>query len=435
MIEFVSMVARVKSLVPAPIKNAYHFLQALFGALIFLSPSRAVKVIGVTGTDGKTTTVHLIHHILSESGKSASMISTVGAKIGDKSIDTGLHVTTPEPFKVQRLLRKIANSGSEYTVIEVTSHGLAQERVAFVKFFAGIITNITHEHLDYHKTYENYVASKAKLLNNVNYRVLNADDDSYEKLKEKGGGQLISYGINKSADFEARNIRLGKRNMEFEICCEQKRKRRETIKIKAPIAGKYNVYNILAAFAITKSLGVETKKAVAAVKNFQGIPGRMQYIDEGQGFDVIVDFAHTPQALKEALEALKQMKKGKLIAVFGSAGERDVGKRAMMGKVSAQLADGSIFTAEDPRSEDVNKIMSQIAEGALNAGGIANRTFWKIADRAEAINTAVQTLASEGDTVAIFGKGHEKSMNIGGVEYPWSDETIARNVLKLRLKK
>lgn len=232
MIEFVSMVARVKSLVPEPIKNAYHFLQALFGALIFLFPSRAVKVIGVTGTDGKTTTVHLIHHILSESGESASMISTVEAKIGDKSIDTGLHVTTPEPFKVQRLLRKIASSGSEYAVIEVTSHGLAQERVAFVKFFAGIITNITHEHLDYHKTYENYVTSKAKLLNNVNYRVLNADDDSYEKLKEKGGGQLVSYGINKSADFVAKNIRIGKRAVEFEICCERKREKMKRYQLR-----------------------------------------------------------------------------------------------------------------------------------------------------------------------------------------------------------
>ena len=435
MIEFVSMVARVKSLVPKPIKNAYHFLQALFGALIFLFPSRAVKVIGVTGTDGKTTTVHLIHHILSESGKSASMISTVEAKIGDKAIDTGLHVTTPEPFKVQSLLRKIANSGSEYAVIEVTSHGLAQERVAFVKFFAGVITNIAHEHLDYHKTYENYVGAKAKLLNNVNYRLLNADDDSYEGLKEKGGGQLVSYGIDKPADFVAKNIRIGKRAVEFEICCERKKGKSEVAAIKVGVSGKYNVYNILAAFAAARSLGIETKKAVVAISNFQGIVGRMQYIDEGQDFDVIVDFAHTPQALKEALETLGQSKKGKLIAVFGSAGERDVGKRAMMGKVATKFADESIFTAEDPRSEDVGKIMNQMAGGALNAGGVADRTFWKIADRATAINTAIGTLAGKDDVVGIFGKGHEKSMNISGVEYPWSDEKIARNALKLRLKK
>jgi len=433
-IEFVSMVARVKSLVPEPIKIAYHFFQALFGALIFFFPSRSVKIIGVTGTDGKTTTVHLIHHILSESGRSASMISTVEAKIGDKAIDTGLHVTTPDPLKVQYLLRKIANSGSEFAVLEVTSHGLAQERTAFVKFFAGIITNISHEHLDYHKTYENYVASKAKLIKDVSYRILNADEAYYEELKDKGGGQLLSFGIKNKADFAARNIKTTSKDVEFEISYKHKRKT-QTAGIKANIPGEFNVYNILAAFAITKCLGVDIKKITDAVSNFKGVPGRMQYIDEGQNFDVIVDFAHTPQALAWALKPLKQFKKGKIIAVFGSAGERDVGKRFMMGKVATEYADLAVFTAEDPRGESVNKIMNQIAQGATDTGGIADRTFWKIADRAQAINTAIGTLAAAGDIVAIFGKGHEKSMNIGGIEYPWSDEVIARNALKLMLKK
>jgi len=429
-----AMLTALKRLVPNPIKNTYHFLQALFGALIFFFPSNRTKVIGITGTDGKTTTVNLVHHILSESGKNSSMISTIGAKIGDKTIDTGLHVTTPDPFIVQRLLRKIADAGSEFAVLEVTSHGLAQERVAFVRFFAGVITNIAHEHLDYHKSYKNYFLSKAKLLNNVKYRILNADESSFKELKDLGGGQLVSFGVGKEADFKADNLRFRKKGVEFDIRYQDKKKKGK-LTIKSSIPGKFNVYNILAAFAVTKNLGIDEKKIKDAIEGFRGIEGRMQYIDEGQSFDVIVDFAHTPQALEETLKSLEPFKKGKIIVVFGSAGERDIGKREMMGKVASEHADISIVTAEDPRGEDVNKIIDQIAAGAISAGGIPNRTFWKIADRAEAINTAIQTLASNGDTVILFGKGHEKSMNIAGKEYPWSDEAIVRNALRKRSKK
>jgi UDP-N-acetylmuramoyl-L-alanyl-D-glutamate--2,6-diaminopimelate ligase len=429
------MFARAKKLVPEPVKNAYHFLQALFGALIFLFPSRKIKVIGVTGTDGKTTTVHLIYHILKEAGKKVSMISTVEARVGDKSIDTGFHVTTPDPIRVQSLLRKMVNARSEYAVLETTSHGLAQERVAFVQFFAGIITNVTHEHLDYHKTYENYLAAKAKLLRGVKFRILNADDPAFEGLKDQGSGQLVSFGLEQQADFIAKRIKLEKQSSEFEIDFTDKQKKNQKIKINLPLVGKYNIYNLLAAFATAVSLEVEPGEIASVITSFKGVPGRMQYIDEGQKFDCVIDFAHTPASLNTALEALNSFKRGKIIAVFGCAGERDKAKRPLMGKIATQLADYSIFTAEDPRGEKVNDIIEQIAKGALEVGGIPNRTFWKIADRAEAINTAIQTLASDGDTVAIFGKGHEQSMSIGGKEFPWSDEAVARNALQLKLKK
>ena len=429
------MLARAKKLVPEPIKNGYHRFQALIGALIFWFPSRKTKVIGVTGTDGKTTTVHLLHHILSESGKSTSMISTVEAKIRKASIDTGLHVTTPEPLKVQSLLRKIVNANSEYTVLETTSHGLVQGRVAFVKFFAGVVTNVTHEHLDYHKTYENYLSAKANILQGVKFRILNSDDASYEKLKDHGSGQLVSYGQKHEADFHAKNVTSSDRGLEFEICFSGRKKCSEKLKIKTNLIGEYNVYNILAAFATAVSLGIEAEQAAAAITSFKGVPGRMEYIDEGQKFDLFIDFAHTPASLEFALKTFNSFKRGKVIALFGCAGERDMAKRPMMGKIATEYADYSIFTAEDPRRESVSEIMEQIAKGALAAGGIPNRTFWKIADRVEAINTAIQTLASDGDIVAIFGKGHEKSMNIGGKEYPWSDEVIARNALKVKLAK
>ena len=428
------MLASFKKLVPEPIKKTYHFLQALLGALIFLFPSSRLKVVGVTGTDGKTTTVHLIHHILSEAGKRVSMVSTVSAKVRQKTIDTGLHVTTPDPIKMQYLLRKMVNAGSEYAILEVTSHGLAQERTAFVNFFAGVVTNVTHEHLDYHKTYENYLAAKAKLLSGVKFRILNVDDSSFGKLKEKGGGQFVGYGIKKGSDFQAKNIDLQAKGSNFEIQFNNK-KRHEKVSIKTKLEGEYNVYNILAAFALTYNLGLDPKQIADAISNFEGVVGRMQYINESQDFDVVVDFAHTPVGLERALQSLKSIKKGKLIAVFGSAGERDITKRSMMGKVSTELADVSVFTAEDPRYEDVNKIIDEIALGAKNAGGIANRTYRTIPDRAKAINYAIATLASPGDTVALFGKGHEKSMNISGKEYPWSDEKTARDALKILIKK
>jgi UDP-N-acetylmuramoyl-L-alanyl-D-glutamate--2,6-diaminopimelate ligase len=414
------MLSSLKKLVPEPIKNIYHFIQALLGALIFLFPSRKLKIIGVTGTDGKTTTTHLIHHILNKTGRKTSMLSTVEAKIGEEHIDTGLHVTTPNPFKVQYLLHKMRKAGSEFVVLETTSHGLAQSRVALVKFLVGIITNVTHEHLDYHKKYEKYLEAKIKILKGVDFRILNGDEPNFEKLKDQGSGQLISFGVNKEADFSAKKIRTEDKNLEFELTFTHKKKERMEL-IKSNLFGDYNAYNILAAFAATYSVGVT--------------PEKITFLNEGQDFDCMIDFAHTPASLEAALKTLQSTQAKKIISVFGSAGERDVEKRPMMGKISTQLSDYSIFTAEDPRNEDVNIIIDQIAKGALSVGGIPNRTFWKIPDRAEAINTAIQTLAQEGDTVVVFGKGHEKSMNIKGTENPWSDEQIARNAIRVRLNK
>jgi len=428
------MFSSFKKLVPEPVKNVFHLFQALLGSMMFLFPGKRLKIIGVTGTDGKTTVVHLLHHILEISGYKVSMISTVEARVGQKIIDTGLHVTTPDPLKVQSLLKKMLDVGSEYVILETTSHGLAQNRAALLPFHIGIITNVTHEHLDYHKSAENYLSSKSKILAGVKFRILNIDDTSFEKLKDTGSGRLLSFGTNKNADFLAKDIRMQKEGLEFELYYPVGRKKIDKIKIVSPLTGDFNVYNILAAFAAGVSLKLEPAKIASAISNFKGVAGRMEHIDKGQDFDVIIDFAHTPAALEATLKTLNKFKSGKIIVVFGSAGERDVEKRPMMGKIATQLADYSLFTTEDPRNEDVNEIIEQISKGALSAGGIPNRTFWKIPDRAEAINTAIQTLAKEGDTVAILGKGHEKSMNILGKEYPWSDEQLVHNALALRLR-
>ncbi len=429
------MQSKVKNLIPEPIKNSFHFSQAFLGALLFSFPSRKLKIIGVTGTDGKTTTASLIYHILHTNGVKTSLISTVEAKIGGESIETGLHVTTPDPIALQKLLKRMVDAGSEYGVVETTSHGLAQERVAIVRFFAGVVTNVTHEHLDYHKTYDRYLAAKAKILRGVKFRVLNVDDSSFDTLKDQGTGQLLTYGIREKADFKANKIVATARGLSFEVEVSDKEKKPEKVAIKTPLTGEYNVYNILAAFSLCHSLGVKGQKIAKSLESFTGVAGRMQDIDEGQDFRVVVDFAHTPAGLQAALTSLKKQTKGKLIAIFGSAGERDIGKRPLMGRISARFADISVFTAEDPRSEDVNKIIDAMVQGAKFEEVSEGQDFFQIPDREQAVSKAIIELAKADDTVAIFGKGHEKSMNIKGVEYPWSDQEAASKAIKERLKK
>ncbi len=423
-----AMFSKLKGFVPLGIKNSYHFCQSYFGALVFRFPARKLKLIGVTGTDGKTTTSSLIYHILQTGGVKTSLISTVDAKIGGESIETGLHVTTPDPVVLQKLLKKMVDRGSEYGVVETTSHGLAQERVAAVGFYAAVVTNITHEHLDYHKTYENYLAAKSKILQGVKLRVLNADDSSFKKLRDQGSGLLVTYSVKVKADYMAKEIVSGEKDLRFKIVFSEKDKPQE-IGIRIPIVGDYNIYNVLAAFALCHRLGVDEKKIAESLESFTTVTGRMEKIDQGQDFQVIVDFAHTPAALQAALLSLKRQSSGKLIAVLGSAGERDRDKRKMMGRISAKVADLSIFTAEDPRSEDVNEIIASMVAGAKQEDVEENIHFLRIPNREEAIKKAIE-MAERDDIVGIFGKGHEKSMNIGGTEYPWSDQEAASKILK-----
>lgn len=396
------------------VKNFYHLLTSYLAALYFGFPSKKLIVIGVTGTDGKTTTVNMIYHILKVAGEKVSMVSSVNAQIGTKTQDTGFHVTTPSPWQVQRLLTKAVNSSSKYFVFEVTSHGLDQDRVANVNFKVAVATNITHEHLDYHKTWEKYAEAKAKLFANANYAILNMDDKSYDFLKNRSRGKTITYSLYKDADFNLKNY-----------------------PVKVPIIGDYNCYNALAASAATKALGVSKSKILKALRNMPSIIGRMEEIDLEQDFTVIVDFAHTPNALFQALQTLKfrlQNPKSKLIAVFGSAGKRDKLKRPLMGESAANLAHFSILTAEDPRNEKVKDICSQIAVGFSKFGKKEGKDYLIVEDRQKAIEDAVN-LAKQGDIVAIFGKSHEKSMCYGKREYPWNEFGVVKEAIKKRSQK
>ena len=410
---------------------------AHLAAAFYDFPARDLTVIGVTGTDGKTTTSNYIYHILQAAGKRVGMISTVNAVIGNRVLDTGFHVTTPEAPDVQRYLSEMVAAGLTHVVLEATSHGLAQDRVAACDFDVGVVTNITHEHLDYHGSYEAYRAAKGRLITslaessfkpgqNLPAAVLNRDDQSYEYIQGliRPSVRQISYGTDPEADLSASEIRGSSSGLRFLTTGPD-----FEMEMSTALLGSYNVYNALAALSATvMGLGVEPDAARSGVAALEGIPGRMESIDLGQDFLAIVDFAHTPNALRRALEAVRPMTTGRVIAVFGSAGLRDREKRRLMAEVSAQLADLTVLTAEDPRTESLDAILDEMAAGAEAQGGVEGETFWRVPDRGGAIRFALD-LAQPSDVVIACGKGHEQSMCFGTKEYPWDDRTAMRAAL------
>jgi len=393
------------------IKNTYHLFSAILACVLYAFPTKYLTVIGVTGTDGKTTTVNLIYHILKSTNKNVSMISSVKAVINGKDYDTGFHVTTPSSWKVQAFLKKAAgelqNKKDGYMILEVTSHAIDQQRIWGVNFDVAVLTNVTHEHLDYHKTYENYVKTKIKLLQKAKIGIYNRDDRSYEVINSKytiKNAKWLTYGIKNIADITLK---------EFPI--------------KTTLVGEYNTYNILAAVAVCKQLGLTDEKIKKAIQTFRLPVGRGEIVYENS-FTVMIDFAHTPNAINQLLSALRPQVKGKLIHVFGSAGKRDIKKRPAMGEAAARYADTVILTAEDPRGENVLTISQEIISGMPDKD---QEKVSIIPDRQEAINKAI-FLAKKGDFVVITGKGHEQSMNYGSGEVLWTDHEGVEKALRLR---
>jgi UDP-N-acetylmuramoyl-L-alanyl-D-glutamate--2,6-diaminopimelate ligase len=401
-------------------------------------PARQMVMLGVTGTDGKTTTASLIHAILMAAGLKAGLISTVSAVIGGERLDTGFHTTTPEAPQVQAYLARMAAAGLTHCVLEVTSHGLAQERVAGCEFDVAVVTNITHEHLDFHGTWEAYRNAKGLLFAGLaqaarkpggphKAAVLNADDASHDYLASLlGGVRAWRYGRQAELDVWARDVAVVPGGLSFTAVAGQ-----AAFAVRTSLAGMHNVSNCLAAIAATVcALGLPAEAAAQGIAGLPGVPGRMEAIDLGQPFTAIVDFAHTPNALRRALEAARHMlasagKGGRIIAVFGSAGLRDIEKRRLMAETSAELADLTVLTAEDPRTEPLAAILEMMAEGARRKGGLEGSTFFRVPDRGQAIRLALR-LAQPGDIVLACGKGHEQSMCFGTVEYHWDDRTAMR---------
>ena len=406
-------------------------------AAFFGYPARDLTMIGVTGTDGKTTTSNFIYQILQAAGHPAGMISTVNAQIGGRVLDTGFHVTTPEAFDTQRYLRQMVDAGLTHAVLEMTSIGLAQRRGARpLEFDLAVVTNITHEHLNDHGTYEAYFNAKAMLVEGLHQpfektrpverlAVLNRDDKSYESLAKRAKVKQLAYGLHPEAQLRAANIENHPESLSFVAHGPNGLE----FPVHTKMFGAYNVSNALAAIGATVvALGIDTQAAQAGIAALQGVPGRMERIELGQDFTTIVDFAHTPNALKVALEAGRQLTDGKLIAVFGSAGLRDKAKRRMMAEVATQLADVSVLTAEDPRTESLDAILEEMAAGAKSKGGKEGETFWRVPDRGAAISFALLQ-AKPGDLVLVLGKGHEQSMCFGETEYSWDDRVALRAAL------
>ena len=392
-------------------------------------PGRKLTVIGVTGTDGKTSTVNLIYHLLRAAGRKAGMISTVNAVIDDEVLDTGFHVTTPEAPDVQRYMAQMVQAGVEICILESTSHGLAQHRVTACEFDLAVVTNITHEHLNHHNnSLEEYRRAKARLFDTLAQQgaVLNIDDWSYGFLRRRIQGRIpiTGYGLAAGAEVRAENIALYPDATRFEVILQGQRHVAET-----PLIGAFNVSNILAALATTVvGLGADARPALAALRALSGVPGRMERIDAGQPFTAIVDFAHAPNALRRALETVRALTDRRVIAVFGCAGLRDVEKRTMMGHIAAELADITIITAEDPRTEDLDAIIDTTARAMRAKGAVEGIHFHRLPDRGRAIHLAVQ-LALPGDVVIALGKGHEQSMCFGETEYLWDDRQAMRAAL------
>lgn len=403
------------------IKNQYHLFVAIVANLWYGFPSRKIKVIGVTGTDGKTTSTHLIYHILKQNDKKVSMISTIYAKIGSKIYDTGFHTTTPNSFLVQKFLRLAVDNKDEFFVLETTSHRLEQNSLWGVVFEVGLITNITHEHLDYHKTYQKYLETKTKIILLSKRSVVNKDDKSYSLIaKAKNMKKIKTYSLKGKADFA-----IDYRKLYSDIT-------------------DYNAYNYLGAHAVCEILGITSSQIQKSIKTFTLPQGRLELVHDGE-FKILVDFAHTPNAILNVLQSVRKKylsygSKGKLIHVFGSAGLRDSTKRFSMGFSSGMYSDIVILTEEDYRTEDLYKICEQISEGLLEKGFKfkANnllehndkKKYTIISKRDEAINKSID-LAIKNDVIIITGKGHEMSLCRGKKEYPWNDIVYIK---KLKLK-
>lgn len=395
-------------------------------------PSRHLTAIGITGTDGKTTTTHLLHSILqAASGRKAGFISTIAADLGTMSADTGLHVTTPGAPQVQHFLARMVEADLDYAILEMTSHGLAQGRLNGVDLDIAILTNLTHEHLDYHGSFEDYRAAKALMFKMLltserkegvpKIAIINRDDPSFSVFAAIPADIVCGYGLHKEADFRAENTEFRPEATVFTV---------QGNPITLKLFGRFNVYNALAAIAAARCLNIDWPAIQEGLLAVEGVSGRMERVYAGQDFTALVDFAHTPNALKNALETGRAMLPpgGRLIAVFGSAGLRDVAKRRLMAEASMRVSDLTILTAEDPRTESLDGILQAMAQGCIAQGGVEGENFLRIRDRGQAIYEACQR-AQPGDIVMICGKGHEKSMAFGMIEYPWDDREALQAAL------
>jgi UDP-N-acetylmuramoyl-L-alanyl-D-glutamate--2,6-diaminopimelate ligase len=391
-------------------------------------PSKKLKLAGVTGTNGKTTTAFLLHHLMKRVWHRAGLLGTVLVDDGEESKPTTF--TTPGPVELNRLLARMADHGCRGAAMEVSSHGIDQKRIDGIAFDVAIFTNLTQDHLDYHGTLDAYAATKfswfeslaADPLGKKPVAVVNLDDGHGEKLVALLGGGLpiLRYGFNVHCDFRANNFKQNARGMEFELTAKGK-----NYLVRAPLIGRFNVYNLLAALAAASALKIPLRDAVAALADAPQVPGRMELCGARDGVTVFVDYAHTPDALENVCRTLKELKPNRLITVFGCGGDRDKTKRPLMGKAASELSDVCILTSDNPRSEEPEAILKDIEAGMTGA------RYKTVVDRTEAIRIAIHA-ASKGDIVLIAGKGHETYQQFADRTIDFDDRREARRALDER---
>ncbi|MBA4494251.1 UDP-N-acetylmuramoyl-L-alanyl-D-glutamate--2,6-diaminopimelate ligase [Paenactinomyces guangxiensis] len=402
---------------------------AVVASTFYRHPTRELKLIGITGTNGKTTTSHLIHRIFNDVGHKSGLIGTIHMKIGDRTYK--VNNTTPEAVDLQKSFRLMRDEGCDYSVIEVSSHALEMGRTRGCRFRTAVFTNLTQDHLDYHETMEEYRAAKGLLFSQLgnnyadlpdenSFAVLNADDDASAYFTRVTPAQVITYGIEKPADVRAENIRVTSAGTAFTLHTYQ-----GSAEIQLRLMGKFNVYNGLAAISSALLEGISLEQIKQSLESISGVNGRFEPVQAGQPFTVIVDYSHTPDSLENALTTIREFAQGRVICVVGCGGDRDRGKRPLMAKIAEKYSDLSVITSDNPRTEDPEAIIADMVEGLK---GVAKSRFVTITDRKQAIHYAIGQ-AEPRDVVLIAGKGHETYQEIHGVRYDFDDREVARTAI------
>lgn len=426
----------IKSIIPVGVFRSVepvgHLLESVLVVTRHGFPARKLRVIGVTGTNGKTTTTFFIHKMLNEAGIKTALTSTVAYGVGDDIKRQMEHMTTTNAGVLQNRIKGFVKEGAQWVVIETSSHALAQHRVWGIPFEIAVLTNLTHDHLEYHGTFERYREAKRRLFKIANkhglrYGVVNADDPS-AALFVKTVAQSTTYGIT-HGDIVATDIQLKSTGSTYTAKVGD-----DTYSITINIPGEFNISNSLAALSVGRKLGLNKEQIERGLAALKSVEGRMNAVEEGQDFKVLVDFASTPDGFEKFFTSVRPLVKGRIIAVFGSAGRRDESKRAEQGKIAGKYADVIIATEEDDRDEDGQKILEQIAEGAVQAGKVRDDNLFLIGDREEAIGFALTKALSPDDMVVLLGKGHEKTIERADGEYPWNETEAVKAALRALLK-
>ena len=429
----------LKSFFPQSIKNIYHLAQAILANFIYGFPGRssAIKIIGVTGTDGKTTTAQMVAAIFKKAGKKVALASTINFILDGKEWKNLSHFTTLSSFSVQKFISQAIKSKCEYLVLETSSHSLDQFRAWGVKYDTAVITNVTREHLDYHKTMKEYRRAKRRLFENVRVAVVNLDMEKPEEYLGLGAEEEYGYATKISNfkfqipnEFQKPNTKFQKVVAEsIELGVDYSRYKLQNTSYKLNIPGLFNVENALAATCVGLAYGIDQENIKEALSEMRGVPGRLEGVPNGRGINIIVDFALTPNALSRLYEMLTKVKKSeaRIIAVFGACGERDKGKRPIIGEIVSSYADQIVLTDDEPYREDPKKIIEEIRRGIKNKK--ENENLWIIPDRREAIRKAL-SLAKPGDIVAITGMGAEESRVVGDEKIPWNDKEVISEELE-----